>query len=118
MAGVLSAEGRGDEGEELGVACPLPHRVAQRDLGAAKQAHLRDAGRCGEMWRRCGGDVGEMCGEMCGGCGGDAGEISEPPDSFTLSDPSAVSRSRLQPPQKGSVIDEMKETDPSAPGQE
>mmetsp|Transcript_36440 Transcript_36440/g.117413 ORF Transcript_36440/g.117413 Transcript_36440/m.117413 type:complete len:324 (-) Transcript_36440:301-1272(-) len=45
-------------------------------------------------------------------------EISEPPNRHTLSEPSAVSRSRLQPPQKGSVIDEMKETEPSAPGQE
>ena len=55
-----------------------------------------------------------------GGAGdvGRCGEISEPQDRLTLSDPSAVSRSRLQPPQKGSVIDEMKETDPSAPGQE
>ena len=30
--------------------------------------------------------------------------------------PSAVSRSRLQPPQKGLVIDETNETCPAAPG--
>lgn len=43
-------------------------------------------------------------------------DSSASPKRHTLSAPSAVSRSRLQPAQNGCVIDAMKDTEPSAPG--